>query len=87
MPSFAFRTDPVAPQALQGLAQLGALLQRAASLWSAWQRMQFARACQRALLQLDERTLRDIGVDRSEIRSLAAEPEASRLWSRLGRTA
>lgn len=66
-------------------------LRHAVGLWSAWQRVQFARACERTLLRLDDRLLRDIGLDRSEIGSLGAEiagtAEATRLWTRLRRMA
>jgi uncharacterized protein YjiS (DUF1127 family) len=42
-------------------------------LYGAWRRRQEAWATYRALRELDARTLRDIGLDRSELRSMAAE--------------
>jgi uncharacterized protein YjiS (DUF1127 family) len=38
-----------------------------------WQRMQEERATHRALRALDTRTLRDLGLDTSELRSVAVE--------------
>jgi uncharacterized protein YjiS (DUF1127 family) len=43
------------------------------STFAAWRRQRLARATYRALLDLDRRTLRDLGLDRSEIGSIAAE--------------
>lgn len=41
--------------------------------YDAWRRRRLARATYMALRDLDDRTLRDIGLDRSELRSIAAE--------------
>jgi uncharacterized protein YjiS (DUF1127 family) len=74
---------------------LSASLQRrlvalALRLWSAWCQAQFARASQRALRDLDDRTLRDIGLTRSEIPSLVAElggvAESTRIGSQQRRS-
>lgn len=54
-------------EALQGVAR--ALRRRRA----AWQQRREARDNHLALRGLDERTLRDLGIDRSEIGSLVAE--------------
>lgn len=48
-------------------------IERVATACAAWQRQRFARAAVRALNGLDARTLRDLGLDRSELSSLAAE--------------
>jgi uncharacterized protein YjiS (DUF1127 family) len=42
-------------------------------LHASWMRARSARATYRALRELDARTLRDLGLDRSEMRSVAAE--------------
>ncbi len=42
-------------------------------LYGAWRQRQQAWATYRALRDLDARTLSDIGLDRSELRSMAAE--------------
>jgi uncharacterized protein YjiS (DUF1127 family) len=56
------------------LAAIGAsLLAQFKPLYSSWQRYQLAAATHRALSQLDARTLHDIGLDRSELHSIARE--------------
>ena len=47
--------------------------QRILRSWAAWQRRRYALEIHRALRDLDAHTLRDLGLDRSEIHSLAAE--------------
>ena len=42
-------------------------------VWAGWCERRLRSATRRALLQLDDRTLRDIGVVRAEVESLAAE--------------
>ena len=42
-------------------------------IYGTWRQRQQAWATYRALRDLDARTLRDIGLDRSELRSIAAE--------------
>lgn len=42
-------------------------------LYASWSRARSARATYRALRELDTRTLHDLGLDRSEMRSMAAE--------------
>ena len=58
-------------------APIDAALRAAARLlrryFAAWQRQRQARQNHLALHRLDERTLRDLGFDRSEIGSLVAE--------------
>ncbi len=50
---------------------LGALAAGMRQLYTSWQRQQRVSATFRALSALDTRTLRDLGIDRSEILSLA----------------
>jgi uncharacterized protein YjiS (DUF1127 family) len=49
----------------------------AARMRAQWQRRRKARATYLALSRLDSRTLRDLGFDRSEIQSVAAEISGS----------
>jgi uncharacterized protein YjiS (DUF1127 family) len=49
------------------------LASAARAMIDAWCAMQTARARERALRLLDDRTLRDLGITRSEIASLVAE--------------
>lgn len=49
------------------------LLALAARGWAAWRQTQLARGHQRALRELDDRALRDLGLTRGEIASLEAE--------------
>jgi uncharacterized protein YjiS (DUF1127 family) len=61
-----------------GMRELVADIARAVAavsrrLYSKWSQRQQAWATYRALRDLDARTLRDIGLDRSELRSIAAE--------------
>lgn len=56
------------------LATLIATVSAAAHrLYASWSRARSARATYRALRELDTRTLHDLGLDRSEMRSMAAE--------------
>ncbi len=52
------------------LRTVGAVARR---MYANWQRQRFARATNTALRELDPRMLRDLGFDRSEISSVAAE--------------
>lgn len=61
------------------LAALGAAF---AGWWSAWQAHRQRRASEQLLRSLDDRTLKDIGLDRSEIGSLFAADVSDRLVSR-----
>lgn len=58
-------------------AILGTLIEAASAaahrLVASWSRARSARATYRALRELDTRTLHDLGIDRSEMRSMAAE--------------
>lgn len=60
---------PVRPWRATDIAPLGWL----PPLLSRWRRRRHARAVRRALNALDERSLRDIGLTRSEIGSMSAE--------------
>ena len=67
-----------APRAVSSLAAILATLIAAVSaaahrLYASWSRARSARATYRALRELDTRTLHDLGLDRSEMRSVAAE--------------
>ena len=62
-----------------GLSWLGATLSRA---YAEWQRRSHARAVYATLSQLDTRTLRDLGLDRSELTSVAAELTGSAALTR-----
>ena len=42
-------------------------------VWAGWRERRLRNATRCALLQLDDRTLRDIGIVRAEVESLAAE--------------
>jgi len=67
------RTDPVDG----ALASAASAIERfAASLWRAWSwycRRRVAAATYESLGSLDDRSLRDLGLDRMELRSAAAE--------------
>jgi uncharacterized protein YjiS (DUF1127 family) len=85
MHTLSHRSDPVATaQRLisSPLRRLAALVARG---WAAWCDALSARRQQRALRQLDDSTLRDLGLARCEISSLAAElrghAEATRVWA------
>lgn len=54
-------------------ATLGTVEAVARRMVASWQRQRQARATYVALRDLDTRTLRDLGFDRSEIQSVAAE--------------
>jgi uncharacterized protein YjiS (DUF1127 family) len=66
------------------------VLRRLRDAWRAWRRHRAQRATRHALLQLDDRTLRDIGIVRAEVESAAAEahggvaPTRSRLLRHVG---
>jgi uncharacterized protein YjiS (DUF1127 family) len=47
----------------------------AGSFWRSWRRQRQASATYESLGTLDDHTLRDLGIDRSELRSVAAEVE------------
>ena len=87
MNAFFRRTDraAVALRALERLLPLRRLLALGAALKADWRRMQHARTCQRALHELDDATLRDLGLHRSEIGSLGAElagaATTTRVWA------
>ncbi len=57
-----------------GLSQriVRALARRAERLWKGWQQRREAHQTRTALIRLDDRMLRDLGLDRSEIASFAA---------------
>jgi uncharacterized protein YjiS (DUF1127 family) len=50
--------------------------------YAEWQRRSHARAVYATLSQLDTRTLRDLGLDRSELTSVAAELTGSAALTR-----
>jgi uncharacterized protein YjiS (DUF1127 family) len=52
---------------------LAALTARLGSVYRGWQRARRMRATVRAMSALEDRVLRDIGLDRSELLSAAAE--------------
>ncbi len=52
---------------------IAAMSAAAHRLYASWSRAKSARATYRALRELDTRTLHDLGLDRSEMRSVAAE--------------
>jgi uncharacterized protein YjiS (DUF1127 family) len=53
---------------------LRVLIQRATQRYQAWQRQRAARANHRLLMALDDTLLRDLGMDRSELLSIAMNP-------------
>lgn len=96
------RTRPVSPMSAahhEGLAATGARLFARVLAWLAlaverqgqrWARARERRLTEYALSQLDSQTLRDIGISRSEISSLAAEATGqveatrTRAWREIG---
>jgi uncharacterized protein YjiS (DUF1127 family) len=60
-----------APHAASGL--LASLMRMLSGVRAGWRAQRRRIATQRALLGLDDRTLRDIGIVRAEVESLAAE--------------
>lgn len=54
-------------------ARLAAVATAIRQVWSAWKRRGLAAETYHALSGLDARTLRDLGLDRSELASVAAE--------------
>jgi uncharacterized protein YjiS (DUF1127 family) len=76
----AFRSALQARLLASMLRALGATLRRA---YSDWQRRNHARAVQAALSKLDPWTLHDLGFERSEISSVAAELSGSAELTRM----
>ncbi|MEC9368180.1 MAG: DUF1127 domain-containing protein [Pseudomonadota bacterium] len=70
------------PDAGQGLGILGRMASALAAYWSAYRARQERRASEALLRSLDDRTLKDIGIDRSEIGSLFGSDTGDRVLSR-----
>src|SRR5262249_5157821 len=60
-----------------------ALIEQAQKMFAAFQRARRARATYRALCRLDDWTLRDLGMDRSELESVAREAGAGVDFTRM----
>jgi uncharacterized protein YjiS (DUF1127 family) len=71
--SDTLHTAVLAPRPLAVPRTVQALAQRAAALWRAWAAHRQAVADERAFAQLDDATLRDLGMSRSEYGSYWAE--------------
>jgi uncharacterized protein YjiS (DUF1127 family) len=66
-------TDVVPQEAASAAVMLRSVAARVRQLIAAWRRRRDAYATFRSLQAVDARTLRDIGIDASEVRSIAAE--------------
>ena len=64
---------PQVPLLHTSLPWLASLQRMLRDVWAGWRERRLRSATRRTLLRLDDRTLRDIGIVRAEVESLAAE--------------